>query len=42
MSNREIAATRFVTVKTVEWHLANIYRKLGIRRRSQLRDALDR
>ncbi len=35
-SNREIAQMLFVTVKTVEYHLANTYRKLDIRRRSQL------
>lgn len=35
-SNREIAQLLFVTVKTVEYHLGNTYRKLGIERRSQL------
>jgi DNA-binding CsgD family transcriptional regulator len=35
-SNREIAQMLFVTVKTVEYHLANTYRKLDIRRRGQL------
>jgi DNA-binding NarL/FixJ family response regulator len=35
-SNREIAQMLFVTVKAVEYHLSNTYRKLGIRRRSQL------
>ncbi|HLY33587.1 MAG TPA: AAA family ATPase [Jatrophihabitantaceae bacterium] len=34
--NREVAATLFVTPKTVETHLAAIYRKLGIRGRSEL------
>ncbi|MFP5298929.1 MAG: helix-turn-helix transcriptional regulator, partial [Actinomycetota bacterium] len=28
-SNREIAEALFVTVKAVEWHLGNAYRKLG-------------
>jgi DNA-binding CsgD family transcriptional regulator len=36
LSNREIAATLFVSVKTVETNLTNAYRKLGIRSRSQL------
>jgi DNA-binding CsgD family transcriptional regulator len=39
--NREIAQLLFVTVKAVEYHLGNAYRKLGIRRRSQLARALD-
>lgn len=36
MSNREVAQTLFVTEKTVELHLTNAYRKLGIRSRFQL------
>jgi DNA-binding CsgD family transcriptional regulator len=40
MSNKEIAQTLFVTVRTVETHLFNSYRKLGIRSRSQLKTAL--
>jgi DNA-binding NarL/FixJ family response regulator len=39
-TNREIAEELFVTVKTVEMHLANVYAKLGIRSRTQLADAL--
>jgi DNA-binding CsgD family transcriptional regulator len=39
-TNREIAQTLFVTEKTVELHLTNAYRKLGIRSRFQLADAL--
>jgi DNA-binding CsgD family transcriptional regulator len=35
-SNREVAAALYVTPKTVEFHLTHIYRKLGIRSRSQL------
>jgi DNA-binding CsgD family transcriptional regulator len=35
-SNREIAQLLFVTVKAVEYHLGNSYRKLGIKRRGQL------
>ncbi len=40
LSNREIAETLFVTRKTVELHLGNVYGKLGIRSRTQLPDAL--
>lgn len=36
MTNREIAATLFVTRKTVEYHLSNAYRKLEIQSRSDL------
>jgi len=36
LSNKEIAQELFVTVKTVEMHLGNTYRKLGIRSRSEL------
>jgi DNA-binding NarL/FixJ family response regulator len=40
MTNRQIAQTLFVTVKTVEAHLAAAYDKLGIRSRQQLPTAL--
>lgn len=36
MSNREVAASLFVSEKTVEFHLHNVYRKLGVRSRTQL------
>ena len=39
-SNRQIADALFVTVKSVEWHLGNVYRKLDIRGRGQLPAAL--
>ena len=39
-TNREIAQALFVTPRTVELHLANAYRKLGIGSRSQLAAAL--
>lgn len=40
LSNREIANRLFVTVKAVEWHLGNSYRKLSIRSRRELAEAL--
>jgi DNA-binding CsgD family transcriptional regulator/tetratricopeptide (TPR) repeat protein len=39
-TNREVAQTLFVSPKTVEVHLSSVYRKLGIRSRSQLPAAL--
>jgi DNA-binding NarL/FixJ family response regulator len=39
-SNRDIAQALFVTPKTVEVHLSNAYRKLGIRSRRDLAAAL--
>jgi len=35
-TNRDVASQVFVTVKTVEFHLRNIFRKLGIRSRAEL------
>jgi DNA-binding NarL/FixJ family response regulator len=35
-SNREIAHELYVTLKTIEGHLARTYTKLGIERRSEL------
>lgn len=35
-TNREAAASLFLTVKTIEFHLHNVYRKLEIRSRSEL------
>jgi DNA-binding CsgD family transcriptional regulator len=40
LTNREIGAELYVTTKTVEYHLGNIYAKLGITSRRQLRDLL--
>ena len=36
LSNREIAESLVVTVKTVEWHLRHAFRKLGIDSRAEL------
>ena len=35
-TNREAAATLFVSLKTIEFHLGNVYRKLGVRSRTEL------
>ena len=39
-SNKEVAAELFLSVKTVEFHLGNIYRKLDVRSRRELRTHL--
>ncbi|MBL8775202.1 MAG: AAA family ATPase [Acidimicrobiales bacterium] len=36
-TNREVAETLFVSVKAVEYHMGNIFSKLGIRSRRELR-----
>lgn len=36
LTNKEIAATLFLSGKTVEFHLGRIYRKLGVRSRAEL------
>jgi DNA-binding CsgD family transcriptional regulator len=40
LTNREIAAQLEVTVKAVEWHLSNVYRKLKISGRTGLAESL--
>lgn len=40
MTNREVAEALFLTEKTVETHLTNAYRKLGIASRAELEHAL--
>lgn len=39
-SNKQIASTLFVSVRTVELRLTNIYRKLGIKSRRELRELM--
>ena len=41
-TNREVASTLFLSVKTVDFHLQNIYRKLGLRSRTELAVRLSR
>ncbi|MBX6765973.1 MAG: hypothetical protein IRY90_02255 [Actinomadura rubrobrunea] len=41
-TNREIGATLFITVSTVEQHLTRVYRKLQVKRRTDLPAALQR
>lgn len=40
LSNKEISQALYVTVKTVEWHLGQVYAKLGIARRAELPQVL--
>ena len=39
-STRDVAAELFLAPKTVEFHLGQIYRKLGVRNRGQMIVAL--
>ena len=40
LTNRQIAERLVVSVKAVEWHLSRVYRKLGIRSRAALVEAI--
>ncbi len=41
-SNRDVAAALFLSPKTIEYHLGNVYRKLDVRSRAQLAHLLAR
>lgn len=42
LTNREIATELYITTKTVEYHLSNIYAKLGVASRQEFKRLLDR
>ena len=39
LTNREIAVRLYLSARTVEWHLRNVFGKVGVSTRQQLRDA---
>ncbi|NUR76064.1 MAG: helix-turn-helix transcriptional regulator, partial [Thermoleophilia bacterium] len=41
-TTREAAASMFLSPKTIEYHLRNLYRKLGVRSRTELAAAIER
>jgi DNA-binding CsgD family transcriptional regulator len=36
LTNKEVASEAYITEKTVKFHMTNVYKKMGIRSRSQL------
>jgi DNA-binding NarL/FixJ family response regulator len=40
MSNRDIASDMSISAKTVQFHVSNVYAKLGVRSRLQLANRL--
>lgn len=40
LTNKEVGAQLYISAKAVEYHLGNVYGKLGVRSRRQLRDAV--
>ena len=42
LTNREVASSLFISVRTVESHLGRVYRKLGLRSRTELARRLPR
>ncbi len=40
-ANKQVAASLFISEKTVEYHLSNLYAKLGVRSRVELASTLD-
>jgi DNA-binding CsgD family transcriptional regulator len=41
-TTREAAAAMFLSPKTIEYHLRSVYRKLGVRSRSELSESMAR